>query len=68
MAECQTEITTVLRRKGVPILFPFPVPSKSRLPGVWIPFERFRSHPGIADESWITNRCASPVWHYGLQG
>eukprot|EP00961_Rhodomonas_salina_P180249 2432864-Rhodomonas_salina.1 len=68
MAECQTEINTVLRRKGVPILFPFPVLEKSRIPGVWIPFERFRSHPGISDESWITNRCASPIWHYGLQG
>eukprot|EP00961_Rhodomonas_salina_P297163 3936994-Rhodomonas_salina.1 len=68
MTECQTEINNILRRKGVPVLFPFPVPEKSRLPGEWISFERFREHPAITDESWITNLCSSPVWHFGLQG
>eukprot|EP00961_Rhodomonas_salina_P299151 3938691-Rhodomonas_salina.1 len=68
MTECQQEINTVLRRKGVPILFPFPVPEKSRLPGEWIPFDLFKAHPAVADESWITNRCSSPVWYHGLQG
>eukprot|EP00961_Rhodomonas_salina_P008283 112483-Rhodomonas_salina.1 len=33
MTECQQEISNVLRCKGIPILFPFPVPEKSRLPG-----------------------------------
>eukprot|EP00961_Rhodomonas_salina_P284965 3850964-Rhodomonas_salina.1 len=68
MTTCQAEIGNVLRRKGVPILFPFPVPEKSRLPGVWISFELFREHPAANEESWITNRCSSPVWHFGLQG
>eukprot|EP00961_Rhodomonas_salina_P169760 2287512-Rhodomonas_salina.2 len=68
MTECQTEISNVLRRKGVPILFPFPVPEKSRQPGEWIAFERFREHPAIVEESWITNRCTSLVWHFGFQG
>mgnify|MGYP003685594265 CR=1 FL=1 len=68
MTDCQQELNTVLRRKGVPVLFPFPVPEKSRLPGEWIPFDLFKTHPAIADESWITNRCSSLVWYHGLQG
>eukprot|EP00961_Rhodomonas_salina_P052531 704855-Rhodomonas_salina.1 len=55
MTKCQQEINTVLHRKGVPILFPFPVPEKSRLPGEWISFNLFKAHPAMADESWITN-------------
>eukprot|EP00961_Rhodomonas_salina_P129802 1748079-Rhodomonas_salina.1 len=34
----------------------------------WIPFKHFKLHPASNEESWITNRCASPVWYYGLQG
>eukprot|EP00961_Rhodomonas_salina_P036017 484332-Rhodomonas_salina.1 len=64
MTECQQEINNVLRH----ILFPFPVPEKSRLPGEWIPFEHFKLHPASNEESWITNHCASLVWYYGLQG